>query len=182
MGRPEKKKAEALEKYLFISSPAQIIEKMETVNDENRVEIFESITEKLQQNYPAIWQFISRVINIPIELVNSAFDVFMGFNTTSRNIILNYLKLGEEYKDIYVPVIPETLIHFKNENLKDDKENERIDSILSQPLIKAKEIKNYPYIKCIISGHRSALIKDPKTGIYYRLKGCGNDEIGFNIS
>ena len=101
MGRAEKKKAELLEKYLFISSPAQIIEKMDSVNDENRVEIFESITEKLQQNYPAIWQFISRVINIPIELVNSAFDVFMGFNTTSRNIILNYLKLGEEYKDIY---------------------------------------------------------------------------------
>ena len=92
---------------------------------------------------------------------------------------LSYIK--PEYKDIYVPVIPETLIHFKNENLKDDSENEKIDSILSQPLIKAKEIKNYPYIKCIISGHRSALIKDPKTGIYYRLKGCGNDELGFNL-
>ena len=91
---------------------------------------------------------------------------------------LSYIK--PEYKDAYVPVVPETNIHFKNENLKDD-ENEKIDSILSQPLIKAKEIKDYPYYKCIISGHRSAVIKDPKTCVYYRLKGCGNDELGFNI-
>ena len=42
-----------------------------------------------------------------------------------------------------VPVVPETVIHFKNENLKDD-ENENIDTILKQPLIKAKEIKDYP--------------------------------------
>ena len=91
---------------------------------------------------------------------------------------LSYIK--PEYKDVYVPVVPETSIHFKNENLKDD-ESEKIDSILSQPLIKAKEIKDYPCYKCIVSGHRSAVIKDPKTGVYYRLKGCGNDELGFNI-
>ena len=101
MGRPEKKKAELLEKYLFISSPMQILEKMTSSNDDNKLEVFESITEKLQQNYPTIWQFISRVINIPIELVNSSFDIFMRFNTINRNIILNYLKLGDEYKDIY---------------------------------------------------------------------------------
>ena len=91
---------------------------------------------------------------------------------------LSYIK--PEYKDYYVPVVPETSVHFKNDSLKDD-ENETIDSILTQPLIKAKEIKDYPCYKCIISGHRSAVIKDPKTGIYYRLKGCGNDELGFNI-
>ena len=85
-----------------------------------------------------------------------------------------------EYKDHYVPVVPETNIHFKNQDLKDE-ENEKNDSILGNPLIKAKEIKDYPGYKCIISGHRSALIKDPKKGIYYRLKGCGNDEFGFNI-
>lgn len=90
---------------------------------------------------------------------------------------LSYIK--PEYKDHYVPVVPETLIKFKNENLKDD-ENEKSIEIFSQPLIKAKEIKDYPYIKCIVSGHRSAVIKDPKSGIYYRLKGCGNDELGFN--
>ena len=101
MGRPEKKKSELLEKYLFISSPMQILEKMNSANDDNKLEIFESITEKLQENYPSIWQFISRVVNIPIELVNSSFDIFMRFNTVNRNIILNYLKLGDEYKDIY---------------------------------------------------------------------------------
>jgi len=90
----------------------------------------------------------------------------------------SYIK--PEYKDHYIPVVPETNIHFKNENLKDD-ENEEIDNILKQPLIKAKEIKDYPGFKCIISGHRSALIKDPKSGIFYRLKGCGNDDKGFNI-
>ena len=101
MGRPEKKKSELLEKYLFISSPMQILEKMKSANDDNKLEIFESITEKLQENYPSIWQFIARVVNIPIELVNSSFDIFMRFNTVNRDIILNYLKLGDEYKDIY---------------------------------------------------------------------------------
>ena len=91
---------------------------------------------------------------------------------------LSYIK--PEYKYHYVPVIPEINIHFKNESLKED-ENEKIESILSQPLIKGKEIKDYPYYKCILSGHRSALIKDPKSGVYYRLKGCGNDEVGFNL-
>ena len=91
---------------------------------------------------------------------------------------LSYIK--PEYKDHYVPVVPETVIHFKNENLKDD-ENENIDTILKQPLIKAKEIKDYPCLQCIVRGHRSAVIKDPKSGEYYRLKGCGNDELGFNL-
>ena len=101
MGRFEKKKAESLEKYLFISSPTQLLEKMESANEENKLEVFDSVTEKLQQNFSLIWQFISRVINIPIELINSSFDIFMGFNTISRNLILNYLKLNEDYKDIY---------------------------------------------------------------------------------
>ena len=92
---------------------------------------------------------------------------------------LSYIK--PEYKDHYIPVIPETQIHFINKNLKED-EKENIDFLLNQPLIKAKEIKDYtPCFKCIQSGHRSAVIKDPKTGIYYRLKGCGNDELGFNL-
>jgi len=90
---------------------------------------------------------------------------------------LSYIK--PEYKDHYVPVVPEPLIKFKNDSLKDD-ENEKADNILSQPLIKAKEIKDYPCVKCIVSGHRSAVVKDPKSGNYYRLKGCGNDELGFN--
>ena len=92
---------------------------------------------------------------------------------------LSYIK--PEYKNHYIPVIPETQIHFINKNLKED-EKENIDFFLNQPLIKTKEIKDYiPCFKCIQSGHRSAVIKDPKTGIYYRLKGCGNDDLGFNL-
>ena len=92
---------------------------------------------------------------------------------------LSYIK--PEYKDHYIPTVPETQIHFINKNLKED-EKENIDFILNQPLIKCKEIKDYsPCYKCIVSGHRSAVIKDPKTGYYYRLKGCGNDELGFNL-
>ena len=92
---------------------------------------------------------------------------------------LSYIK--QEYKDYYIPAIPETQIHFINNNLKED-EKEKTDFFLNQPLIKTKEIKNYsPCFKCIASGHRSAVIKDPKTGIFYRLKGCGNEEIGFNL-
>ena len=78
----------------------QIFEKMKSANDENKSEIFESITEKLKENYPAIWQFILRVVNIPIELVNSSFAIFMRFSTINRGIILNYFKLGDKYKDI----------------------------------------------------------------------------------
>ena len=92
---------------------------------------------------------------------------------------LSYIK--PEYKDYYIPAIPETQIHYTNKNLEEN-EKENIDFFLNQPLIKSKEIKNYSkYYKCIISGHRSALIKDPKTGYYYRLKWCGNEELGFNL-
>ena len=92
---------------------------------------------------------------------------------------LSYIK--HEYKDHFIPVIPETTIHFIDNNVKED-DKEKTDCILTQPLIKCKEIKNYtPCYKCIISGHRSAIVKDQKTGIYYRLKGCGNDELGFNL-
>ena len=92
---------------------------------------------------------------------------------------LSYIK--PEYKDHYIPVIPETQIHYINNELKEN-EKENTDFIFNQPLIKSKEIKDYsPTYNCIISGHRSALIKDPKTGKFYRLKGCGNDELGFNL-
>ena len=100
-GRPEKKKAELLEKYLFVSSPQQILDKLNSANDDNKGEIFDTITDKLQQNFPSIWKFISRVVNTPVELVRNSFDIFMEFNTIQRDIILNYLNLGDDYKDIY---------------------------------------------------------------------------------
>ena len=99
--RPEKKKAEMLEKYLFVSSPVQMLEKMNSATEENKEDVFLTVTEKIEQNYPNIWKYISRVINTPIELVKNSFDVFMGFNTVQREIILKYLNLGDDYKDIY---------------------------------------------------------------------------------
>lgn len=102
--RPEKKKAELLEKYLFVSSPVQLLEKINSVNEQNKDDVFSTVTEKIEQNYPNIWKYISRVINTPIELVKNSYDVFMGFNTVQREIILGYLNLGEDYKDIYEKV------------------------------------------------------------------------------
>ena len=99
--RPEKKKAELLEKYLFVSSPVQMLEKMNSANEQNKEDVFSTVTEKIEQNYPNIWKYISRVINTPIELVRNSYDVFIGFNTVQREIILKYLNLGEDYKDIY---------------------------------------------------------------------------------
>ena len=99
--RPEKKKAELLEKYLFVSSPVQMLEKMNSANEQNKEDVFSTVTEKIEQNYPNIWKYISRVINTPIELVKNSYDVFMGFNTIQREIILKYLNLGDDYKDIY---------------------------------------------------------------------------------
>ena len=100
-GRPEKKKAELLEKYLFVSSPLQLLEKIKSATEDNKSEIFDTLTEKIQQNYPSMWQFISRVVNTPIELVKNSYDIYMKFNTIQRDIIINYLNLGDDYKDIH---------------------------------------------------------------------------------
>ena len=93
---------------------------------------------------------------------------------------LSYIK--PEYKDYYVPCIPETQIRLINKNISEN-ENEKTELFLSEhPLIKSKKIENLiPFYKVIVSGHRSAIIKDEKTRNFYRLKGCGNDEIGFNL-
>ena len=100
-GRPEKKKAELLEKYLFVSSPLQLLEKITSANEDNKSEIFDTVSEKIQQNYPNMWQFISRVVNTPIELVKNSYDIYMKFNTIQRDIIIGYLNLGDDYKDIH---------------------------------------------------------------------------------
>ena len=150
MGRQEKKKAELLEKYLFISSPAQILEKMTTSNEENKAEVFDSITEKLQQNFPSIWQFISRVINIPIELVNSSFDIFMGFNTINRNIILNYLRLGDEYKDIYDMF----------SNIKIDNTESNFSSALDRIYFELKNIPELNYMNLCIYRNKLFTVPD----------------------
>ena len=100
-GRPEKKKAELLEKYIYVSNPSQILDKLNSATQENEEEIKDMISDKLQQNYQNIWGYISRVINTPIELIESTASSFIQFNTTQRNIILKYLSLGNDFKDIH---------------------------------------------------------------------------------
>ena len=59
------------------------------------------ISDKLLQNYPHIWGYISRETNTSIELIESTASNFMQFNTTQRNIILKYLNLGNDFKEIF---------------------------------------------------------------------------------
>ncbi len=77
------------------------MDKINSATEENKSEVFDTVTEKIQQNYPSIWKYISRVINTPVELVKNSYDIYMKFNTIQREIILNYLNLGDDYKDIY---------------------------------------------------------------------------------
>ena len=99
--RPEKKKAELLEKYLFVSSPIQMLEKINSVNEENKEEIFSTVTEKIEQNYPNIWKYISRVINTPIELVKNSYDVFMKIDPIESNF---FYTMDHLYFDLqYIP-------------------------------------------------------------------------------
>lgn len=86
---------------------------------------------------------------------------------------LSYIK--PEYKDHYVPAVPETNIHYISEQ-----ETKAEEQSLEVPLIKFSEGPDSTKIKAIISGHRSAVIKG-KDNTYYRLKGCGNDLLGFNL-
>lgn len=100
-GRPERKKAELLEKYIYVSNPSQILDKLNSAKEDNEEQIKDMISDKLQQNYQNIWGYISRVTNTPIELIESTASSFMQFNTTQRNIILKYLSLGNDFKEIY---------------------------------------------------------------------------------
>ena len=99
-GAKEKKFVDILEKYLFISSPQQILEKIKSATEETKSGIEELVKEKIEQNYKNINDFTSRIVNIPEELVKNSYDTFMKFNTIEREIIINYLKLNDDYKDI----------------------------------------------------------------------------------
>ena len=68
-----------MENCHYISSPKQIYAKLSTVNDDNKEDIESTVTEKLQNNYKKMWNFISRVINTPIELVEQSYYDFMSY-------------------------------------------------------------------------------------------------------
>jgi len=90
-----------MENCHYISSPKQIYAKLSTVNDNNKEEIESTVTEKLQSNYKKIWNFISRVINTPIELVEQSYYDFMSYKPIERSIIIDYLTLNPDYHEIH---------------------------------------------------------------------------------
>ena len=91
--------------------------------------------------------------------------------------------INSNYDHIYLPCIPETDIKYIN-----DKSNNSSNSPFLNPLIKfdinmlrqSEEFKNLDKYIGIMSGTRSAIIKD-KSGKFYRLKGCGNNKRGFTL-
>ena len=89
-----------LEKCHYISSPKQIKNKLDEVNEENKDEIYNTVQEKLQDNYSKLWGYIQRVINTPIELVDTSFYDYSKYETVEREIICKWLDLNEDYKDI----------------------------------------------------------------------------------
>ena len=99
---PEVQKCiEHMENYHFISSPNQINEKLDTINDSNKEELSELIKEKLETNYKKLWGFIKRVTNCPIELIEESFPDFMSYKPVERDIIIKYLSLDEDNSDIH---------------------------------------------------------------------------------
>ena len=89
-----------LEKCHYISSPHQIKNKLDEVNEENKEGIYNTVQEKLQENYSKMWGYIQRVINTPIELVDTSFYDYSKYETIEREIISKWLDLNDDYKDI----------------------------------------------------------------------------------
>ncbi len=89
-----------MENCHFISSPSQINAKLDSINSENEDEINITVTEKLQKNYSKMWNFISRVTNTPIELIEQSYYDFMSYKPIERDIILKYLALNPDFSDI----------------------------------------------------------------------------------
>ena len=90
----------------------------------------------------------------------------------------NLSYLNKEYSNIYIQCIPEPDINL----LKGDIISKYKDEEISKHcFIKFKKNLNIPgKITAIRSGHRSVIIKG-KNGIYFKCKGCGNDESGFVV-
>ena len=118
------------------------------------------------------------------EFLNFDISLIKQDDPTPENID-KFLKLNEnlsflnkEYSNIYIQCIPEPDINL----LKGDIISKYKDEEISKHcFIKFKKNLNIPgKITAIRSGHRSVIIKG-KNGIYFKCKGCGNDESGFIV-
>ena len=105
-----------------------------------------------------------------------------------KRILINMKSLSyinKNYENIYLPCIPETDIKLLNTSKK--AENNKVFPF-NHPLIKynisllrqSEEFKNLNKYIGIMSGERSALIKD-NSGKFYRFKGCGSFKNGFTL-
>ena len=108
------KKKELNEKIRIIglskynSSPDQIIKfinesksKISKIGEEILDEEIENLERKIEEYYPHIWLFITKIINTPFEVIHNNINEFMLFRTCEREIILKYLQLSNDYMDIY---------------------------------------------------------------------------------
>jgi hypothetical protein len=85
--------------------------------------------------------------------------------------------LGEEYEKIYFTYIPakEFEYYYKGNSITD-----KAQKIAIKPFLKVSDAPVQDSEVCIVSGHRSAIMMEGSQMI--RLKGCGNDYIGFNLA
>ena len=104
-----------------------------------------------------------------------------------ENALLNINDLSyinKSYTNYYLPCIPETNIKIKCDN----NINNNNKLLFPNPLIKfnlsmrreSEEFKKVNKYIGIKSGRRSSIIKN-KNGKFYRLKGCGNEKLGFTL-
>ena len=93
--------------------------------------------------------------------------------------------LGRDYENVYFTYIPAKEYNFLMKKAKKGDIISDLDSLLLTPLIKLKE-KNFKdtqneFLSGCLSGKRS-IIMFTNDNFALRLKGCGNNYIGFNLS
>ena len=93
--------------------------------------------------------------------------------------------INKDYKNFYLPCIPETNIKLKCENIINNNNNKLLfpNSLIKFNLSMRRESEEFKKVNKYIgikSGNRSSIIKN-KNGKFYRLKGCGNEKQGFTL-
>ena len=108
------KKKELNEKIRIIglskydSSPDQIVKsltesksKIAEGGEEIMGDELDKLDQKIEQYYPHIWLFITKLINTPFEVIDNNINEFMLLKTFEREIVLKYLQISNDYLDIY---------------------------------------------------------------------------------
>ena len=92
--------------------------------------------------------------------------------------------INKDYTNYYLPCIPETDIKLKSDNyINNDKNLLFPNSLIKFNLSMRRESEEFQKVNKYIgikSGKRSSIIKN-QNGKLYRLKGCGNEKLGFTL-